>query len=95
MSLSEKAASVFDLVFGKLFKLNDLLLAIGFAFLAVMFILNVGNISKIPTMSRWVLIGYYIFFCIFMTLSFIKSAWLLKYCGFLKGFLTKTVFYVL
>jgi len=85
MPLADTAATVFDLVF-----------AIGFAFLAVMFILDVGITGKsaISGLPKWVLIGYYCFFCMFMTLAFLKNSWLLKYCGFLKGFLTKTLFYV-
>jgi len=91
---SDNLARLFDLIFGKLLsEINIHCLAVGFGCLAVFFILT--TVKGITGFAKWVLIGYYCFFCGFMVLAAIQSAWLMKYCGFLKGFLTKTIFYVL
>ena len=92
---SDNLARLFDFIFGKfLFEINIHCLAVGFGCLAVFFIFAT-EVEGVTSFAKWVLIGYYCFFCGFMVLAAIQSAWLMKYCGFLKGFLTKTIFYCL
>ena len=70
-------------------------LAVGFIFLAVCFCFGWGGIKEMKGASRFTLVGYYLFYAVFLTGSFLNYAPLLKYFGFLRGFLTKSIFYLL
>merc|ERR1711957_138134 len=71
----------------------DLIFAGGFVFLAICFIIGWGGIYNMNGLSRFTLVGYYLFFAVFLVGSFLNYEPLLKYCGFLRGFLTKSIFY--
>ena len=80
-SMCETLSRFFDLVF-----------AVGFGFLAIFFIFS----SHVDTNGLYgiVMITYFIFFAVFMTMAFLQVKFLMMYCGFLKsGLLTKAMFY--
>ena len=67
----------------------DLIFCIGFAFLAIWFCIFALN----KGINHIVLCGYYFFFSFFMFGSFYEVKQLTMYCGFLKGYITKSLLY--
>ena len=78
----------------KLARWFDLIFACGFAGLSVWAIIGGSDAIDIDSLARWVLIGYYIFFGLFMLLAWTENKTLHKYCGFLKGPITKSMLYL-
>ncbi len=67
----------------------------GFATLAVLYILLRMIPGKDTSTGDFVLVGYYIFFALFMTAVVLRNETLMMNCGFLDHLLLKSVFYVL
>jgi hypothetical protein len=82
----DKVAQFFDFIF-----------AGGFAALAVMYIiLRMPNGGKGEhSMSDIVLVGYYIFFALFMLGCSLRLEIIFLNCGFLNNVLLKSIFYAL
>ena len=62
----------------------------GLAALAVLWII----FGKATSLADWVLIGYYIFFALFMLAAVLRVKVLFENCGFLESILYKSVFYI-
>ena len=72
----------------------DWTFAIGFATLSVLWLIVVCLANKKEYgFSRWIVFAYYIFFTLFMAAVALKQKHIYHYCGFLKGILSKTIFY--
>lgn len=75
----------------------DFIIAGGFGTLAVLYIiLRMPNSTHGDnTISDYVLVGYYIFFTLFMIGCSLRLEIIYKNCGFLDNVLLKSIFYIL
>jgi hypothetical protein len=67
----------------------------GFATLAVLYIILRMIPGKDTSTADFVLVGYYIFFSLFMLFAVLRNETLIRNCGFLDNVLLKSVFYIL
>ena len=80
----------------------DLVFAIGFLVLSGYYMVwkvagkekDDGKTEDEKFLRDLTLMLYYCFFTVFMFLAFLEWGTLLKYCGFLKGYVTKSLLYI-
>ena len=80
-SLTDTIARYFDLIF-----------SVGFAAEAIWFIL--AKPSSMDSLTWIMLIIYYCLFSVIMAFAFMNNPLLLKFCGFFRGYQTKTISYL-
>ena len=79
--------------FDSIARFFDFIFAGGLATLAVLYII-LWIPHKGSSLDDWILIGYYIFFALFMVGAVIRYEKQMIYCGFLDSVLYKSVFYI-
>ena len=73
----------------------DFIFVGGLATLAVLYIILRITTGKAKTLGDFVLVGYYIFFALFMLAVVLRIQTLYENCGFLDDILYKSIFYIL
>ena len=84
----------FDFIFGKC-NSGLSLIAAGFAALVPLYPMIVTTKEESPNyLFIFTMVGYYVFFCLFMLAVAFRQKHIMHYCGFLKSIFMKSMFYV-